>query len=277
MRNPSGDRQPQPLPLGTPIAQIAAATAVAVSIVGVALGLLWPSGRQDGRGFLVRAIGVNYSVRLALGDDNKLRVNEQVTVGGATAREAGIGDVPVPRGQQRRLLLAFREWLTRHGWRTSASCRGDFCRIRSPQHVRVHHIVPAERTNRFRPPSFPDQLLGLPMRVTIDDTSRLTLDAPTNAIGGTFPSAARGRGPDGTERVAVPVPADGESVEFDVRNDLFRNPVLVSAVDVTVWTPFPPLLAAMATMISARAREFLRRKARQLRGWLLPGSGAAGS
>jgi hypothetical protein len=115
----------------------------------------------------------------------------------------------------------------------------------------------------------PDHLLGLPMRVALAGTSRVTLDAPTNAIGGTFPSGDRGRGPDGAERVTIPVPADGESMEFDVRNDLFRNPVLVSAVDVTLWTPFPPLLVAMATMISSRARELLCRKARQLRDWIL--------
>jgi hypothetical protein len=249
---------------------IAAAVGVAITVVGLVL----PSHRHEARRPLVRTIAVKYDARLALGNDDKLRVNEQITVGHATARKAGIEDVPLPHGQ-RRLLLAFSEWLTHRGWRTSATCRGDFCRIRSPQHVRDYHIVPAQRTNRFRAPSFPTHLLGLPMRVVLADSSRVTLDAPPNAIGGTFPSGTRGRGPDGAERVTVRVPTDGESVEFDVRNDLFRNPVLVSAVDITIWTPFPPMLAAMAAMISSRVREFLRRKAGRLRDLIMRGLSGA--
>jgi hypothetical protein len=137
-------------------------------------------------------------------------------------------------------------------------------------------LFPAERTTKVRAPALPDELgladrfTSIPVRVTLSDDSRLTLDSPPNAIGETFPSATRGAGPGDTERFELPMPGYAKAVELDVRNHLFRHAVLVPVVDLTVWAPFAWLVAVAAAMISEGARAFLTRGWRRLLGRASP-------
>jgi hypothetical protein len=97
----------------------------------------------------------------------------------------------------------------------------------------------------------------------------IVLDAPRNAIGDTFPAGTTGPGPGHSTRIALPLPDFEDSVEFDVRSRPFRNPILVKAVDVTVWTPFGWLLGLAIPLINDRVRDvaggWLRRRFQRLR------------
>jgi hypothetical protein len=97
------------------------------------------------------------------------------------------------------------------------------------------------------------------------------LDAPRNAIGDTFPTGTSGPGPGESTRITLALPDFREPVEFDVRSRPFRNPILVNAVDLTVWTPFGWLLGLAIPLISERVRKFVFGWVRQqLQRWPRP-------
>ena len=93
--------------------------------------------------------------------------------------------------------------------------------------------------------------------VTLRHDSRVVLDAPHNAIGDTFPAGTSGPGPGDSTRITLALPDFREPVEFDVRSQPFRNPILVKVANVTVWTPFGWLLGLAIPLISDRVRHLV--------------------
>ncbi len=207
-------------------------------------------------------VDATYAARLTLTDTRDLRTYELLTL------EPDMDGLPHAPSFARAVTRA----IARDGWRPSSEI-GTSTFVRSAtRRLDVPGILPSERTNRLDLPDTLLRLQGTPqtrLRLTLGERSAIVLDAPSNAIGNTFPAGTTGPGPRHSTRTTLPLPDFEDAVEFDVRSRPFRNPILVKAVNVTVWTPFGWLLALAIPLISDRARgiawDLIRRGLRRLR------------
>jgi hypothetical protein len=209
-------------------------------------------------------VDATYAARLTLTHTRDLRTYETLALG-----ERGIDRRLDPSSSFAR---AVTRAVARDGW-TPSSDVGTSTYVRSAtRHLDVPGILPSKRTNRLDLPDVVFRLRGTrrtELRLTLGEGSVIVLDAPRNAIGDTFPAGTTGPGPRHSTRVTLPLPDFEDSVEFDVRSRPFRNPILVKAVDVTVWTPFGWLLGLAIPLINDRVRGvaggWLSRRFRRLR------------
>jgi hypothetical protein len=192
--------------------------------------------------------------RLPPSQGRELFVDEVVTVAAASIAAS------LDARRARPALASLTRALRGGGWHAEPLAAGGRRYRRSrTKTLDVSGFLPAERTNRFAPPSSIRAPLpgGVTLAVLLEEHLRVVLDGPSNAIGETFPDGERQRGPGGGDRIALGAVEFGEPIEFDVRSAPFRNPLLVKAVDVTLWTPFAWMLAITTSLISDRVREFI--------------------
>jgi hypothetical protein len=230
-------------------ARIALGFLVPISSVAVVL-LLGFSGGEEPPGIVpterpICPLTALYVAHLTLTNTRDLGVQESITI----------------RGGPRR---SFTRALATYGWKPGDLFGGPSGYVRSAAvHAHVSAFLPAQRTNRFAPPKIEVPLPAVGgrswclLRVILHPASRIVLDAPRNAIGDTFPAANSQSGPGDSTRTTMQLPDFRDPVEFDLRSPPFRNPILVQAANVTVWTPFGWLLALAIPLVNDRVRDLL--------------------
>ena len=155
--------------------------------------------------------------------------------------------IPDPAAARRLLSATLDRSLRHDGWTLETSNNRRQVRVRDerPQALSRAGFLPAERTNELlvSAPAVSDELgergtVALDVSLTFEPGARVRLSRlPARAVGDTFPAATRARHPiDDTEDLAFPLGESGELLEFQVRSPPFRNPVLVSLVDLSLWS-----------------------------------------
>jgi hypothetical protein len=181
----------------------------------------------------------------------------------------------VPEGAirhlERRHLLSARmlnHMLVEHGWyKAVLSAEPTFQFVRSqPEDWKFAEILPRQTKNELSAPFIllPGTHVGF--RIFFDRASQIVIEAPTSAIGETYPTATRDGIHDGEEELTLPLPPLERPVEFELRSSAFRQWPLTYVQSITAWNPFGALLGALLTLTSKRIRTALARYWRRARG-----------
>jgi hypothetical protein len=151
--------------------------------------------------------------------------------------------------------------LGEHGWhRTVSSAELTLQFVRSqPEDWKFAGILPRQTKNQVAAPVILLSGAHARFRLLFDGASRVVIEAPTSAVGETYPTATRNGIYEGEEEFTVVLPPLERPVEFELRSAAFRRWPLTYVQSITTWNPFGVLLGTLLPLANKRVRATLAR------------------
>jgi hypothetical protein len=218
-------------------------------------------------------------------------ISESLTIEEATLRQASTSRL-VPLGQPERaeeeIVDAVRGTLTRAGWRVWLSTKAVRATYEATSAVRQHEFFPGLTANSLQLASLRylgsvQRLLGsgpmpngeppgrpraLPIALTLDSSSGVTLKAPNLLVAATDPASSAQQVAGHEEERQLKLGEEGTLVKYETRSSIFRHEVLSMIPSLTLWSGFKWLLLGIAALAGEEFRNAVKRLTRRLR----PGS-----
>jgi hypothetical protein len=197
----------------------------------------------------VTEVPVTYDAHLQFGPGHSEGLLEEVSIAN------GYID-PHPKADRYR-ALTLRRLFREEGWRPlrigfNATVFGRSARREWPYAT----VLPAQQAETFAPPSMGSVVAGKgSLLLAYSDRSKVVLDAPSNAIGTTFPQAESEQIPSEGERLTLALPQFSHPIRFDVRSGVFRHWPLFAFLAMTNSALFAILLALIPPLSFRRVRK----------------------